>query len=78
MERVHASLEAVRAVCRGETGRGLPTLETPGQRFGWLTASRSTVVQPGPGTAACAPTRRPSWTGCSGGSSRRPTRTPLP
>ena len=48
VQRVHASLEAVRAVCRGETGRGLPTLETPGQRFGWLTASRSTVVQPGP------------------------------
>nr|WP_246061614.1 DUF3037 domain-containing protein [Lapillicoccus jejuensis] len=48
LDGVRRALDAVRAVCRGETGRGLPTLETPGQRFGWLTASRSTVVQPGP------------------------------
>lgn len=48
LEAVRRALDAVRAVCRGETGRGLPALETPGQRFGWLTASRSTVVQPGP------------------------------
>lgn len=48
LEGVRRALGAVRAVCRGETGRGLPTLDTPGQRFGWLTASRSTVVQPGP------------------------------
>ena len=42
------ALTTVRSVCRGETGRGLPTLDTPGQRFGWLSAPRSTVVQPGP------------------------------
>ena len=41
-------LDRVRAVCRGETGRGLPTLEKQGQRFGWIIAPRSTVVQPGP------------------------------
>lgn len=46
--RVHDALAAVRAVCRGDSGRGLPSLETPGQRFGWLSAPRSTVVQPGP------------------------------
>lgn len=45
---VRAMLERVRDVCRGETGRGLPSLEKPGQRFGWIIAPRSTVVQPGP------------------------------
>jgi hypothetical protein len=45
---VRASLEQVRAVCRGESGRGLPTLDRPGQRFGWIIAPRSTMVQPGP------------------------------
>lgn len=48
LERVRHALTAVQRVCRGETGRGLPTLETPGQRYGWITAPRSTVVQPGP------------------------------
>ena len=45
---VDASLETVCAVCRGEAGVGLPTLARPGQRFGWLSAPRSTVIQPGP------------------------------
>ncbi|WP_347350142.1 DUF3037 domain-containing protein [Intrasporangium sp.] len=45
---VRAALERIRAVCRGQIGRGLPTLERPGQRFGWIAAPRSTVVQPGP------------------------------
>lgn len=48
LEGVRSSLERVRSVCRGETGRGLPRLEKPGQRFGWIVAPRSTVVQPGP------------------------------
>jgi hypothetical protein len=48
LDGVRASLERVRAVCRGETGRGLPTLGRLGQRFGWIIAPRSTVVQPGP------------------------------
>ena len=39
------TLEGVRAVCRGAAGPPLPSL---GQRFGWLSAPRSTVVQPGP------------------------------
>lgn len=47
VEGVRAVLEHVQAVCRGETGRGLPTLDKPGQRFGWIIAPRSTVVQPG-------------------------------
>ena len=48
LDGVQAMLERVRAVCHGETGRGLPTLDKPGQRFGWIIAPRSTVVQPGP------------------------------
>lgn len=45
---VRGMLERIQAVCRGETGRGLPTLDKPGQRFGWIIAPRSTVIQPGP------------------------------
>lgn len=45
---VEDALEIVCDVCRGVTGRGRPTLATPGKRFGWLAAPRSTVVQPGP------------------------------
>jgi len=48
LEGVRSMLEQIRAVCRGATGRGRPTLEKPGQRFGWIIAPRSTVVQPGP------------------------------
>lgn len=48
LDGVRALLERVRAVCRGETGAGLPTLDKPGQRFGWIVAPRSTMVQPGP------------------------------
>jgi len=42
------SLETVCRVCRGVTGGGLPDLGGLGRRFGWLSAPRSTVVQPGP------------------------------
>jgi len=45
---VDATLETVRAICRGEQAPGRPLLEGLGQRFGWLAAPRSTVVQPGP------------------------------
>ena len=45
---VRDALETVCQVCRGVTGRGLPDLGGLGRRFGWLTAPRSTVVQPGP------------------------------
>jgi hypothetical protein len=46
--QVRDALETVCQVCRGVTGGGLPTLGGPGKRFGWLSAPRSTVVQPGP------------------------------
>ncbi len=45
---VDATLETICAICRGESASGRPTLESLGQRFGWLAAPRSTVVQPGP------------------------------
>lgn len=48
MAAVAAALDTVCRVCRGETGGGLPSLGALGRRFGWLSAPRSTVVQPGP------------------------------
>ena len=48
LDGVRAALDRVRALCRGESGRGLPSFDRPGQRFGWIIAPRSTVVQPGP------------------------------
>ena len=47
-ESVLASLEFVRAVCRGETAGGDAALQPLGTRFGFVRAPRSTVVQPGP------------------------------
>jgi hypothetical protein len=45
---VRRALEAVEVMCRGGAGAGAAGRERPGQRFRWLTAPRSTVVQPGP------------------------------
>jgi hypothetical protein len=45
---VDATLQTVCAICRGEQAPGRPALDKLGQRFGWLAAPRSTVVQPGP------------------------------
>ena len=47
-DEVEAALETVCQVCKGVTGGGLPSLGGLGKRFGWLSAPRSTVVQPGP------------------------------
>lgn len=43
-----ASLEAMERVCDDDPPPGLPQHAKPGQRFGWLSAPRSTVIQPGP------------------------------
>ena len=48
VEDVDRALETICEVCRGVTGGGLTTLGSLGRRFGWLSAPRSTVVQPGP------------------------------
>jgi Protein of unknown function (DUF3037) len=48
LELVDATLQTVCGICRGEQAPGRPSLKTLGQRFGWLSSPRSTVVQPGP------------------------------
>lgn len=45
IEAVRAAADAVVRTCAGEGPAGATS---PGQRFRWLTAPRSTVVQPGP------------------------------
>ncbi len=40
-------LAIVDDVCAGVTGGGRPSLDTMLKRFGWITAPRSTVLQPG-------------------------------
>ena len=47
-ENVRVHLEAAPRVCAGGPGAGPIGLLPPVQRFGWLVAPRSTVVQPGP------------------------------
>lgn len=41
-------LATVDDVCAGVTGGGRPSLDSMLRRFGWITAPRSTVLQPGP------------------------------
>ncbi|TYK48274.1 DUF3037 domain-containing protein [Actinomadura decatromicini] len=48
MEGVRAALKGVDAVCCGGERAGQAAEEPPGARFRWLTAPRSTIVQPGP------------------------------
>jgi hypothetical protein len=48
VEAVRSALSAVRAVCRGEASSGAAGHAPLGTRFGFLSAPRSTVVQPGP------------------------------
>ncbi|MEZ0088916.1 DUF3037 domain-containing protein [Streptacidiphilus sp. EB129] len=45
---IRSALAAVAAVCDGGPQAGQAEAEEPGRRFRWLTAPRSTVVQPGP------------------------------
>jgi hypothetical protein len=45
---VDALRAAAQAVVRACAGEGPAGTTTPGQRFRWLTAPRSTVLQPGP------------------------------
>jgi hypothetical protein len=48
LDGVRAALRAVDALCRGGERAGQAAGEPPGGRFRWLTAPRSTIVQPGP------------------------------
>ncbi|MGH3415075.1 MAG: DUF3037 domain-containing protein [Actinocrinis sp.] len=45
---IEAAVAAYACVCRGGEEAGQAGSVTVGQRFRWLTAPRSTVVQPGP------------------------------
>ena len=45
---VRQALAAVAAVCTGGPVAGQAGADDPGRRFRWLTAPRSTIVQPGP------------------------------
>jgi hypothetical protein len=48
LDQVRSALSAIEAVCRGQAEPMAGTGISLGQRFGWLAAPRSTVVQPGP------------------------------
>ena len=48
LEAVRAHLESVRSVCAGGAEAGSVGQLPLGERFGWLVAPRSTVVQPSP------------------------------
>lgn len=48
VDAVRRSLQAAADICGGAPDAGPPGREDPGKRFRWLTAPRSTVVQPGP------------------------------
>lgn len=45
---VRAALRGYREVCAGGEDAGQAGGDDPGRRFRWLTAPRSTIVQPGP------------------------------
>lgn len=48
LDAVRAALDAVCRVAAGEHSAATPRLDRLGPRFGWLSAPRSTIVQPGP------------------------------
>lgn len=48
LDRVRAALDFVSGVCAGDERGGEASTRPLGQRFGFLKAPKSTVVQPGP------------------------------
>jgi hypothetical protein len=48
VDEVTEALDAIEAVCLGDGPDGSPAREPIGVRFGFVSAPRSTVVQPGP------------------------------
>lgn len=48
VEAIQQALQSTADICGGSSGAGLAGGEEIGRRFRWLTAPRSTVVQPGP------------------------------
>jgi hypothetical protein len=54
LEAVERQLEVIRLVAAGDPAGGAIALLTPAERFGWLSAPSSTVVQSGPVHAGLA------------------------
>jgi hypothetical protein len=48
VDSVCAALAFVEGVCHGDARGGVAAQQSPGQRFGFLKAPKSTVLQPGP------------------------------
>jgi hypothetical protein len=48
VEAIERALQAAADVCAADPGAGAASRQSLGSRFRWLTAPRSTVVQPGP------------------------------
>lgn len=48
LDALRAALGAVGTMCEGPPPEADAALSTPGKRFGWVIAPRSTVLQPGP------------------------------
>jgi hypothetical protein len=48
LESVRSALATVESICCGEDSVGAAARTNLSQRFGWLAAPRSTVLQPGP------------------------------
>ena len=48
LDGLRAALEAVGTMCERPPSEADATLSTQGKRFGWISAPRSTVLQPGP------------------------------
>ena len=48
LDAVRSALGFVEGVCRGDDRGGAASTQSLGQRFGFLKAPRSTVLQPGP------------------------------
>jgi len=55
LDGVRSALRAVDALCCGGEQAGQAAGEPQGSRFRWLTAPRSTIVQPGPVHAGLTP-----------------------
>ncbi|MFI1096865.1 DUF3037 domain-containing protein [Streptomyces sp. NPDC020917] len=48
VDGVRAALRGYQGICEGGDRAGQAAEDDPGRRFRWLTAPRSTIVQPGP------------------------------
>ena len=48
LDALRSALRFVEGVCRGEDRGGTASAQSLGQRFGFLKAAKSTVLQPGP------------------------------